>query len=165
MDRQHNGRFMSVQTSNSSHVALSYADGIAARAADACLLVGRILLGWLFLASSWAKLTNMSGFVAYLTNLKVPNPEFWSWIAAPIEFLIGLTLILGFATRYAAVAAIVFVIIATALGHRYWEYPPPQVQTQYNHFLKNLALIGGALFVFVSGAGRYAIDAVLRRRT
>ncbi len=65
----------------------------------------------------------MTGFAAYLANLQVPNPEFWSWIAAPIEFLIGLTLILGLATRYAALAAIVFVIIATSLGHRYWEYP------------------------------------------
>jgi putative oxidoreductase len=156
---------MAIQSSRSSHASLSYADGIAANATDVCLLVGRVLLGWLFLASAWGKLTNMAGFATYLTNLRVPNPVFWSWIAAPVEFVVGLALIVGFATRYAALAAIVFVIIATALGHRYWEYPPAQMQNQYNHFLKNLAIIAGALFVFVSGAGRYALDAVLRRRT
>jgi putative oxidoreductase len=142
----------------------AYADGAAAGAADACLLVGRVLLGWLFLASAWVKLTNMAGFAAYLGNLRVPNPVVWSWIAAPFEFILGLALILGVATRYAALAAIVYVIIATALGHRYWEFPPAQQLNQYNHFLKNLAIIAGALYVFVSGAGRYALDAVLRRR-
>jgi putative oxidoreductase len=156
---------VAIRANRSSHDVLSYADGIAARAADLCLLVGRVLLGWLFLASAWVKLTNMVGFAAYLTNLRVPNPVFWSWIAAPIEFLLGLTLILGLATRYAALAAVVFVIIATALGHRYWEFPQAQQLNQFNHFLKNLAIIAGALFVFVAGAGRYALDAVLRRRT
>jgi putative oxidoreductase len=155
---------MSIETSRSSHPSLSYADGIAAAATDACLLVARVLLGWLFLASSWVKLTNMTGFAAYLTNLKVPNPEFWSSIAAPIEFLIGLTLILGLATRYAALAAIVFVIIATSLGHRYWEYPQAQQLNQFNHFLKNLAITAGALLVFIAGAGRYSLDDMLRRR-
>jgi putative oxidoreductase len=155
---------MSLPTSRSSHASLSYADGIAASATDACLLVARVLLGWLFLASSWVKLTNMAGFAAYLTNLGVPNAAFWSWIAAPIEFLFGLLLILGLATRYAALAAIVFVIVATSLGHRYWEFPPAQQLNQFNHFLKNLAVIAGALLVFVTGAGRFALDGVLRRR-
>jgi putative oxidoreductase len=150
--------------SRSSHPLLSYADSVADTVTDACLLVARVLLGWLFLASSWVKLTNMPGFAAYLANLKVPNPEFWSWIAAPTEFLIGLALILGLATRYAALAAIVFVIIATSLGHRYWEFPQAQQLNQFNHFLKNLAIVAGALFVFVTGAGRYSLDGVLRRR-
>ena len=155
---------MSIETSRSSHPSLSYADSIAAAATDACLLVARVLLGWLFLASSWVKLTNMAGFAAYLTNLKVPNPEFWSSLAAPIEFLIGLTLILGLATRYAALAAIVFVVIATSLGHRYWEFPQAQQLNQFNHFLKNLAIVAGALLVFITGAGRYSLDGMLRRR-
>jgi putative oxidoreductase len=156
---------MSIETSRSSHPSLSHADSIAAAATDACLLVARVLVGWLFLASSWVKLTNMTGFAAYLTNLKVPNPEFWSSIAAPIEFLIGVTLILGLATRYAALAAIAFVIIATSLGHRYWEYPQAQQLNQFNHFLKNLAIIAGALLVFITGAGRYSLDGMLRRRS
>ena len=88
---------MSNHASESSLPVLSHADGFAASASDALLLVGRVLLGWLFLTSSWGKFMNMGGYVAYLTNLKVPNPGFFSWIGAPVEFLIGLTLILGFA--------------------------------------------------------------------
>ena len=40
-----------------------------------------------------------------------------------MELLIGFTLILGIATRYAALVCALFLIVATALAHRYWEYP------------------------------------------
>src|SRR6201987_2123386 len=106
---------------------LPHADALAASATTAFLLVGRVLLGWLFLTSAWGKFMNMGGYVGYLTNLKVPNPGFFSWIGAPVEFLIGLTLILGFATRYAALVCLIFLIVAFALSHRYGEYPAAQL--------------------------------------
>jgi putative oxidoreductase len=155
---------MSNQATESSLPVLSYTDGIAASARDVLLLIGRVLLGWLFLTSAWAKFMNMGGYVTYLTNLKVPNPGFWSWIGAPVEFLIGITLILGFATRYAALLCLLFLIVATALAHRYWEYPPAQVVAQYNNFLKNLAIFGGALVLFVTGAGRFSVDRALSKK-
>jgi putative oxidoreductase len=58
---------------------------------------------------------------------------------------------------------ILFLIVATALAHRYWEYPPAQVTAQYANFLKNLALMGGALLVFVTGPGRFSIDRMLSK--
>jgi putative oxidoreductase len=151
-------------TTNSTHPYLSATDGIAASAADTLLLIGRILLGWIFLASAWGKLGNIGGFTGYLTNLKVPAPSFWAWIGAAVEFMAGLALILGVGTRYAALLAILFVIVATALAHRYWEYPAAQLGNQYNHFLKNLAIIGGALALFVTGAGRFSLDSMLAKK-
>ena len=93
---------MTVQSSESSHPLLSCTDGIAASTTDIFLLVGRVLIGWLFLASSWGKLTNIAGFEGYLTALKAPAPGIMAWIGASVEFLIGATLILGIGTRYAA---------------------------------------------------------------
>jgi putative oxidoreductase len=143
---------------------LSHADGVAASSGDLILLIGRVLLGWLFLASAWGKFMNMGGYAAYLTNLKVPNAEFWSWIGAPVEFLIGLALIFGLATRYASLLCLLFLVVATALAHRYWEYPAAQVVGQYNNFLKNIAIFGGALLLFVTGAGRFSVDHTLSKQ-
>src|SRR5258707_6145513 len=144
---------MSNHASESSLPVLSHADGFAASASDALLLVGRVLLGWLFLTSAWGKFMNMGGYVAYLTNLKVPNPGFFSWIGAPVEFLIGVTLILGFATRYAALVCLLFLIVATALAHRYWEYPAAQVMAQYNNFLKKSCALRRHLGVVLDRCG------------
>jgi putative oxidoreductase len=112
---------MTVQSSESSHPLLSCTDGVAASTTDILLLVGRVLIGWLFLSSSWGKLANIAGFEGYLTALKAPAPGIMAWIGASVEFLIGITLILGIGTRYAALLCAVFIICATALAHRYWE--------------------------------------------
>jgi putative oxidoreductase len=155
---------MAIQSNPSSHPLLSYADGAAAGALDFVLLVARVLLGWIFLASGWGKLTNIGGFVNYLTSLKVPNPGVWAWPGAVVEFAMGAALLLGVGTRYAALLGVVFVAIATALAHRYWEYPAAAQGNQYNHFLKNLSIIGGMLAVFAAGPGRFSVDAILAKK-
>jgi putative oxidoreductase len=155
---------MSAHSSESSHPLLSYTDGIAASVADVVLLVGRVLLGWLFIVNAagiGGKFWNIAGFEGYLKGLKVPAPEFWSWIGAVVEFVIGVCLILGVGTRYAALLCVLFLIVATALAHRYWEYPAAQIRGQYDNFLKNLAILGGALIIFVTGPGRFSIDRIL----
>ena len=81
------------------------------------------------------------------------------WLVLLGELAIGLGLIFGVATRYVALFTFVFLIITIVLGHRYWTYPPAQQANQYAHFLKNLALMGGALMLFWSGARRYSVDA------
>jgi putative oxidoreductase len=156
---------MTIQTTESSHPLLSHADSAAGTTGDALLLIGRILLGWLFLTTAWGKLFGgIDGFAGYLRALKVPAPEFWAWIGAIVEFVVGVTLILGLGTRYAALLCVLFLIVATALAHRYWEYPPAQMGAQKTNFLKNLAILGGALFLFVSGGGRFSIDRMLAKR-
>jgi putative oxidoreductase len=150
--------------SPSSHPALSYADDIAANWTDVALLLGRILLGWLFLASGYGKLGNIPGTITYFTNLGMSPAGFWAWFAACAEVVLGAALILGIATRYAAIASFVWVLVATAIAHRYWTYPPPGQAGQYVNFLKNIAIMGGALCAFVTGAGRYSIDAMLAKR-
>lgn len=158
---------MSVQSTESSHPLLSHTDRLAASTKDVVLLVGRVLLGWLFLMSSagmGGKLWNIAGFTGYLKNLGAPAPEITAWIGALVELAIGLALVLGVGTRYAALLCVIFLILATALAHRYWEYPAAQVVAQYNNFLKNLAIGGGALLLFVVGPGRFSIDRSLANK-
>jgi putative oxidoreductase len=106
---------------------------------------------------------NMAPFVNYLTNLKVPAPGFWAWPAVMGELLIGITLILGVATRYASVFTVIYLIITIVLAHRYWEYPAAQQMAQYNNFLKNIAIMSGAFLLFVTGPGRFSVDGWLRK--
>jgi len=150
------------KSNGSSHPALSCADGIAASWSDFLLLVGRVLLGWLFLAAGYDKLGNIPGTIAYFTNLGVAPAGTWAWVAGCGEVAVGIALILGIATRYAAIATFIWVVIATAIAHRYWTYPAPAQGAQYNNFLKNLAIMGGALAIFVTGAGRFSVDSKLR---
>ncbi|HZP74907.1 MAG TPA: DoxX family protein [Pseudolabrys sp.] len=152
---------MSMQSS--SHPALSGADSFAASSSDLLLLVGRILLAWLFLASGYGKLMNIAGTTGYFNNLGMPVPGGWAWFCGFGELIIGVALILGIATRYVAILTFFWVLIATAIAHRYWNYPMPAQIAQYNNFLKNLAIMGGALYVLVYGAGGYSADAKMAK--
>ena len=149
---------------NTSHPSLSHTDSIAASSSDFLLLVGRVLLGWLFLASGYGKFGSIAGTTAYFTSLSVSPPELWAWFAAFAEVILGAGLILGLATRYVALASFLWVLIATAIAHRYWTYPASEQAGQYNNWLKNIAIMGGTLYVFVTCAGRYSLDAMLAKR-
>src|SRR5438552_10301119 len=77
------GEIMLTQSTGSSHPALSYTDGVATSAGDFVLLVARVLIGVLLLATSWSGSPN----VGYLTSLKLPNPQMWSYVALTIEYV------------------------------------------------------------------------------
>jgi putative oxidoreductase len=117
------------------------------------------MLAWVFVGVAYGTITNFAGSLAYFTSLKLVPPALWTWAALLLELLIAASLILGIGTRYGAILVFLFVLIATAIAHRYWEYPAgPQQIGQYNNFLKNIAIMGGALAILVTGAGRFSFD-------
>jgi putative oxidoreductase len=146
----------------SSHPLLSYTDGIAAVWQDFLLLCGRILLGWIFVQSGWRKLMDIPAFAKTMPRRDLP--EFLGYIAPPVEVLGGVLILLGGATRYAALLLLLFTVIATFSSHRYWTFPEAQQGNQSSHFWKNVSMMGGQIVLFVAGAGRLSIDGWLRRR-
>ncbi|WP_187436446.1 DoxX family protein [Bradyrhizobium hipponense] len=134
-------------------------DEFATRRADVLILIGRILLAWVFVGSAYGALANFSGSVGYFRSLNLPAPGLFTIVNIAVEILISAGLILGVGTRYCAVLTFVFVLAATIVAHRYWEYPAGAQQLgQYNNFLKNISIMGGAMLIFVTGAGRFSFD-------
>jgi putative oxidoreductase len=141
----------------------SLADRCAASCHDAVALVGRLAMCWIFLSSGFAKLTNIAGFSAGLAKDGVPMPTFMGWLGAIVEFGGGLLILLGVKLRYAAVLMILFVVVATLLRHRYWEFAAEAFTAQRSNFWKNVTIIGGLLFMFLAGAGRYSVDGFTKK--
>jgi|GEM_PF-221957 len=141
---------------------LGYADSFAENAGDTLLLLGRLAIGTIFFNSGFAKLMSLDVFSVSLAARGVPFPSFWGPIGAVSEFVGGTAIILGLATRYATALIVIFIVIATAIAHRYWEFADAAIRTTHSiNFYKNLAIIGGALFLFIIGAGRYSVDRLL----
>jgi putative oxidoreductase len=136
----------------------SLADRCATGCHDIVALLGRLAMGWIFVSSGFTKLNDVAAFSAVLAKRGVPVPSLMGWLGAIVEFGGGLLIIFGVKFRYAAVLMIVFVIVATLISHRYWEYPVAEIVAQRSNFWKNIAIIGGLLFMFLAGAGRYSVD-------
>jgi putative oxidoreductase len=123
----------------------------------------RVLIGGIFVQSGLEKLMDLNGFAAMLAGGGVPMASVLAPIGAAAEFGGGLAIVFGLGTRYAALLLIGFVIVATLISHRFWADPPEQQQMQMIQFAKNVAIIGGFLFVFVTGGGRFSLDRWWRR--
>lgn len=141
----------------SSHPLLSCADGVATGMTDLWLLIGRVLIAVLFLMTVWTG----GPAAGYLTSLKYPAPDVMSVLAHVVEWIVLLSLIFGIGTRYGALLGLVFVVIALATAHRYWEFPDAAQTLQYVFLSKDLAIAGGLLLLFVTGAGRFSVDNAL----
>jgi putative oxidoreductase len=146
----------------SSVTALAYSDGFAAAWQDFLLLAGRVLIGWIYIQSGWRKLMDVPAFVKTMPRRDLP--EFLGYVAPPVEFIGGIAIVLGFATRYAALLILLFTVIATFSSHRWWNYPDAQQTNQHTHFWKNVTMMGGLVLLFATAAGRYSLDGLLCRR-
>jgi putative oxidoreductase len=135
-------------------------DAIARRIEAPVLLLGRVAVAALYLPSGWGKLTNLAGFATLLASRGLPRPAMaWAVVGALGEFFASLSILLGFKTRYAALLMILFTLFAAFLSHNYWTIADPSgLRNQFIHFWKNIAIIGGLLFLFVRGAGPLSVD-------
>ena len=122
------------------------------------LLIGRILIASVFLVAGARQLMYFAGSVGYFGKLGFPVPEATAWLSVAIHVVCGLMLVAGWKTRVASWLLVVLVVIATAMAHRFWLADAAQYGNQLNHFLKNLAIIGGLLYVIAFGAGAMSVD-------
>lgn len=122
------------------------------------MLVGRVLVSAIFLVFGIRKLIAVAGTAGYFAKLGFPMPEVMVWVAILIEVGGGALLLLGWQTRRIAWLLIAFTVIATLMAHRYWEFDAAQYANQMTHFFKNVAMVGGLLYIAAFGAGALSVD-------
>jgi putative oxidoreductase len=122
-------------------------------------LVGRVLIGLLFIPSGLAKITGFGGTIAYVASAGLPAPALGAAIAAIVELGLGILVLVGWKARWSALIMAVFTIAAALFFHKFWTAPPEQQMLQNIQFFKNMAIAGGLLFVYAFGPGDYSLDA------
>jgi putative oxidoreductase len=122
------------------------------------LLVGRILLALIFILSGFGKITGFAGTAAYMASKGLPMAEVLLIPVILIELGGGLLLAIGYKARWAALAIFLFIIPTTLIFHPFWAVDAAQATMQKIQFQKNLAIMGGMLYVLFTGPGRFSVD-------
>jgi putative oxidoreductase len=112
---------------------------------------GRFLLAIMFFTSGLTKISQYAGTQGYMEAMGVPG--FLLPLVILVEAVGGLAIILGWKTKYAAIALAGFSILSAILFHADFSN-----QAEMTNFMKNIAIAGGFLTLFVHGAGAYALD-------
>lgn len=124
----------------------------------ALALCGRIGFAVLFLPSGMGKLMALGPTAGFIASKGLPVAPLLAGLSGGLEVVAALALLLGWRTRWAALALAVFTLIAAVIFHDFWAAEGQQALFQRLSFFKNVGIAGGLLVLAASGAGRFAIE-------
>ena len=120
-------------------------------------LIGRILLSALFLIEGIGKISMREDVMMYMENYGIPGILFIP--AVILEILFPLLLIVGYKTKLAAFVMALFTFTVAIIFHTDFSKGMEMV-----FFLKDLAIAGGFLMIFVYGANKISLDHFLKSK-
>jgi len=114
------------------------------------ILIARVMISMVFLLNALGVIDQTEA-ARELAARGAPSNlvPFLMLVGRSVELIGGLALAFGIFQRVAAIALIAFLIAATFVGHAFWlaAAGTPVFVGQLINFLKNLAMMGGLLFV------------------
>ncbi|HEY3179278.1 MAG TPA: DoxX family protein [Casimicrobiaceae bacterium] len=133
-------------------------------AADGVVLIARIAMSIMFITSGFGKLLGFGATVEHIDAKGVPLPEIAAVIAILIELVGGVAVLVGWKTRWAALATVVFLIVITPIFHNFWAMEGAARMANNINFMKNVTILGGFLLLYAFGPGKFSVDMMLLRR-
>ena len=122
-------------------------------------LVGRIGLAAVFLPSGFGKLMASGATAGYIASKGLPLPQVLAVGTGLLEVVCALALLVGWRTKWAALALAVFTLVAAVLFHNFWAAEASQAMFQRLSFFKNLGIAGGLFILAAFGPGQFGVDA------
>ena len=118
---------------------------------NASNLIGRSMISVVFIMAGFSKIGGYAGTQGYMESVGVPGLLLPAVIA--LELLGGLAVLLGYQTKIAALLLGGFTFLAAIIFHSDFGD-----QMQMILFMKNIAISGAFLLLFVHGPGQWALN-------
>ena len=118
--------------------------------------LGRILVGFAFFmfgVGMFMAEGGPGGVAGFYASLGIPLAGLVAWLVAILKVVAGIAIMAGKKVTEAAAALVVFVLVATLLAHMDFS-DPMQMQAA----LKNLAIVGGLLYLMAYGPGGLDVE-------
>ena len=111
------------------------------------MTLGRILIGLLFFFSGLSIVVSggIDGTASMIAAQGLPMPIIIAWLVTALKIFAGGALVVGYETKRASLALMIFTALTIIFYHANLEDP---------NLFKNLAIIGGLMYVYAAGPGR-----------
>jgi uncharacterized membrane protein YphA (DoxX/SURF4 family) len=134
---------------------------------DWILLMARVCLSMPFLYSGVDKCWRWTAAQREVAASGVPWPTLFHVAVVATQLGAGASVLIGIEAPLGAAVLCLFLIPVTVLYHPFWKRAGSDLVTEADHFLLNLAVIGGLLMIVGFGGGRLSvfersIEAVVR---
>ena len=120
-------------------------------------LIARILFAMIFLLAGSSLFS--AAAISYASYQGVPLAKLLVPLSGVLSITGALSIILGYKTRIGALLIVLFLIPVSFAMHPFWNVADPSMrQIQLSMFMKNISMLGAALFFFGEGSGAYSLD-------
>lgn len=128
---------------------------------DAAILILRLAAGVVLAYHGWQKLQDVAGFAGFVESLDIPAPDLVAYLVTYLEFLGGMALIIGVATRYVAGLFAIEMVFTNVLV----KFDVGLIASEGGVGAElDILILAIALSLVLVGAGRWAVDALLTGR-
>ena len=120
------------------------------------VLLGRLLFVLVFLMSGFTHFAKQT--IGFAASQGVPLASVLVPVSGLIAAVGGLSILFGYRARLGGWFIAIFLIGVTPM-HKFWGLSDPMIeQMQLAMFMKNLAMLGGALLISQFGSGPWSLD-------
>jgi len=120
-------------------------------------LIGRICLSAIFILAAPGHFT--AGYAGMAAQAGVPAARVLVPLAGVLSLVGGLSIAIGYKAKLGAWLLVLFLLPVTVTMHAFWGVGDPMMHAiQQGMFMKNVAMLGGALLIAYFGAGPLSLD-------
>jgi putative oxidoreductase len=124
---------------------------------DFVILLARALLSLPFLYSGIDKCWRWEAAQREVAASGLPWPTLLHLVTVVVQLSGGLSVLLGIEARLGALLLSLFLVPVTVMYHPFWKRSGADFVAEADHFLSNLAIIGGFLAIFAVGGGHFSV--------
>ena len=121
-------------------------------------LLARVMFSLIFVAAGAHKILTFAVTSTMMADKGIPMADVLLIVAIIMELGGGLMILFGFRARLGAFMIFLFIIPVTFVFHSFWMFDGSESVVQMQQLLKNLAMMGGALYIMVVGSGKLSLD-------
>lgn len=125
---------------------------------DLFMLIGRVLIGSMFLWASFEKIKHWNASMARMHGKGVPHTHIILPVAIALKIIGGLSVFFGWHAHIGALLLLIVTIPSIFYFHAFWNAPESERKLERVFFKKEIAVIGGLFLILAMGAGRWALS-------
>ncbi len=131
---------------------------------DVADLIGRIFLSFIFLFEAYDSIAFFKANKQMMTEYGVTwNQDFLMYASILLLILGGVLILIGYRTSLGAICLLIYWIPLTFTLYSWWNDPEAVRRLHSLMFMKNMAIAGGLLMLYVNDSGRYSVKRIFAR--
>jgi putative oxidoreductase len=127
-------------------------------------LLARVTISGVFIESGWGKLHHLDKVIGFFASLGLPAPSFMAHLVAYTEFVAGILILVGLATRLASIPLVIIMIVALRTAFADKLAGPAMEDFSALTGIPEYLYIPLLVWLIVFGPGRVALDAWVARK-